>query len=132
MKKILFLLLVFVLPIRADLPPELKKNRKAGTTSPSRLAKLGDDGPSDTFFNINRWSMHVEHQGMFQWGGTKHSSAGTYPKDLGNVIFAEGILWGAKVTDKYGVDADGYLLTDGTGAGTPRLRVNGSMYNSGL
>ena len=55
MKKILFLSLVFVLPIRADLPPELKKNRKAGTASPSRLAKLGDDGPDATFFNINRW-----------------------------------------------------------------------------
>ena len=51
---------------------------------------------------------------------------------MGSVIFAEGILWGAKVTDKYGVDASGALLTDGSGGGTPRIRVNGSMYNTGL
>ena len=49
-----------------------------------------------------------------------------------SVIFAEGILWGAKVSDKYGVDASGALLTDGTGGGLPRIRVNGSMYNTGL
>ena len=111
---------------------ELKKNGQAGKTGPSRLAKLGDDGPKSTFFNINRWSMQVEHQGFFQWNGTKHGSAGHYPKELGNVFFAEGILWGVKVTDKYGVDADGQLLTDGSGGGTPRIRVNGSMYNTGL
>ena len=112
---------------------EKKGDRLAGKTNASRLYKgMADAGPNSTFFNINRWSMQVEHQGFFQWGGTKHGSAGNYPTDLGNVIFAEGILWGAKVTDKYGVNSDGSILTDGTGSGLPRIRVNGSMYNSGL
>jgi len=132
MKKILFLSLVFVLPIHAYLPQKLKNNRKVVTTSSSRLARLGDGGPKSTFFNINRWSMNLEHQGFFQWNGTKHGSSGNYPKGIANVIFAEGILWGVKVTDKFGVDADGQLLTDGTGSGAPRIRVNGSMYNTGL
>jgi len=111
---------------------EIKGDRQAGKTGPSRLARLGDDGPKSTFFNINSWSIQVEHQGFFQWNGTSHGSAGDYPKGMANVIFAEGILWGVRADDKYGVDADGQLLTDGTGAGTPKIRVNGSMYNTGL
>ena len=111
---------------------EIKGDRQAGKTGPSRLARLGDDGPKSTFFNINSWSIQVEHQGFFQWNGTSHGSAGDYPKGMANVIFAEGILWGVRADDKYGVDADGQILTDGTGAGTPKIRVNGSMYNTGL
>jgi len=93
---------------------------------------FADDGPTDTFFNINSWKIHMENQGFFSYNGTSHGSAGNYPKGMGNVIFSEGILWGAKVTDKYGVDANGVILTDGSGGGTPRIRVNGSMYNTGL
>jgi|GEM_PF-4427732 len=74
----------------------------------------------------------MENQGFFQWNGTTHGSAGNYPKEMGSAIFAEGILWGAKVTDKYGLKADGSILTDGSGDGTPRIRVNGSRYNTGL
>jgi hypothetical protein len=91
-----------------------------------------DDGPKSTFFNINSWSIQVEHQGFFQWNGTSTGNTGEYPKGTGNVIFAEGILWGVKVDDHFGVDADGYILTDGSGSGAPRIRVNGSMYNTGL
>ena len=110
-------------------PP--KGDKSAGKTS-SRLAKSVDDGPSATFFNINSWKIQMENQGFFAWNGTSHGSAGNYPIGMGSVIFAEGILWGAKVSDKYGVDASGALLTDGSGGGTPRIRVNGSMYNTGL
>ena len=110
-------------------PP--KGDKSAGKTS-SRLAKSVDDGPSATFFNINSWKIQMENQGFFAWNGTSHGSAGNYPIGMGSVIFAEGILWGAKVRDSYGVDASGALLTDGSGGGTPRIRVNGSMYNTGL
>jgi len=110
-------------------PPRGDKN--AGKV-PSRLYRLDDNGPGDTFFNINSWKIHMRNEGFFDWDGTSHGSAGNYPKGMGSVIFAEGILWGARVTDKYGVDADGVILTDGSGAGTPRIRVNGSMYNTGL
>ena len=69
------------------------------------LAKSGmaDDGPTSTFFNINSWKIQMEHQGFFQWNGTSHGSAGNYPKGMGSVIFVEGILWGVKASDKYGV-----------------------------
>ena len=112
---------------------EIKGDIDAGkTASNRRLAKFADAGPSLTFFNVNSWKIQMGHEGFFDWGSTSHGSAGNYPKGMGSVIFAEGILWGAKVTDKYGVDSDGTLLTDGTGGGTPRIRVNGSMYNTGL
>ena len=94
-------------------PP--KGDKSAGKTS-SRLAKSVDDGPSATFFNINSWKIQMENQGFFAWNGTSHGSAGNYPIGMGSVIFAEGILWGAKVDDDDPI----------------RIRVNGSMYNTGL
>ena len=94
-------------------PP--KGDKSAGKTS-SRLAKSVDDGPSATFFNINSWKIQMENQGFFAWNGTSHGSAGNYPIGMGSVIFAEGILWGARVDD----------------GGEIKIRVNGSMYNTGL
>jgi len=120
--------LLLVSAVSAE-PP--KGDKSAGKTL-SRLAKSVDDGPSTTFFNINSWKIQMENQGFFAWNGTSHGSAGNYPIGMGSVIFAEGILWGAKVNDKYGVANDGSILTDGSGGGTPRIRVNGSMYNTGL
>lgn len=124
-------LFVFASALNAE---EIKGDRTAGKTDARRLARSGmaDKGPSSTFFNINSWKIQMEHQGFFQWNGTSNGSAGNYPKGLGSVIFAEGILWGAKVSDKYGVNSAGEILTDGSGGGTPRVRVNGSMYNTGL
>ena len=43
MKKIVILL--FIYPLFADLPPVLKKNGKAGITNLIRLAKLDDTNP---------------------------------------------------------------------------------------
>ena len=121
--------LLLVSAVSAEVP---KGDKNAGKTLTNRLARSIDDGPSSTFFNINSWKIQMENQGFFAWNGTSHGSAGNYPIGMGSVIFAEGILWGAKVTDEYGVDASGALLTDGSGGGTPRIRVNGSMYNTGL
>ena len=45
-------------------PPKGDKN--AGKTA-ARLAKFADNGPSDTFFNINSWKIHMENQGFFAW-----------------------------------------------------------------
>ena len=124
-------LFVFASALSAE---EIKGDKTAGKTNARMLAKSGmDNGPSSTFFNINSWKIQMEHQGFFQWNGTSHGSAGNYPKGMGSVIFAEGILWGVKASDKYGVDATtGEILTDGSGTGLPRVRVNGSMYNTGL
>ena len=97
-------LFIFASALQAE---EIKGDKTAGKTDARRLAKSGmaDDGPTSTFFNINSWKIQMEHQGFFQWNGTSHGSAGNYPKGMGSVIFAEGILWGVKATDKYGVDA---------------------------
>ena len=126
-------LFIFASALSAE---EIKGDKTAGKTDARRLlakSGMGDDGPSITFFNINSWKIQMEHQGFFQWNGTSHGSAGNYPKGMGSVIFAEGILWGVKASDKYGVDATtGEIKTDGSGDGSPRIRVNGSMYNTGL
>ena len=93
-------LFIFASALQAE---EIKGDKTAGKTDARRLAKSGmaDDGPTSTFFNINSWKIQMEHQGFFQWNGTSHGSAGNYPKGMGSVIFAEGILWGVKATDKY-------------------------------
>ena len=124
-------LFIFASALSAE---EIKGDKTAGKTNARMLAKSGmaDDGPTSTFFNINSWKIQMEHQGFFQWNGTSHGSAGNYPKGMGSVIFAEGILWGVKASDKYGVKENGEILTDGSGSGLPRIRVNGSMYNTGL
>ena len=132
-KSIIWAISSVLLLVSAISAEEIKGDIDAGkTASNRRLAKFADAGPSLTFFNVNSWKIQMGHEGFFDWGATSHGSAGNYPKGMGSVIFAEGILWGAKVTDEYGVDSDGTLLTDGTGGGTPRIRVNGSMYNTGL
>ena len=126
-------LFIFASALSAE---EIKGDKTAGKTDARRLlakSGMGDDGPSITFFNINSWKIQMEHQGFFQWNGTSHCSAGNYPKGMGSVIFAEGILWGVRANDKYGVDATTCeILTDGSGTGEPKIRVNGSMYNTGL
>ncbi len=126
----------------ADLPKD-RKNIQNNILLKS-VSGVADNGPTITFFNINSWKIQMEHQGFFQWNGTSHSAAGNYPKNMGSVMFAEGILWGAKVTDNYSVDNNGQLLTNlgssvlsadssyGGNAGNPVIRVNGSMYNTGL
>ena len=132
-KSIIWAISSALLLISAISAEEIKGDIDAGkTASNNRLAKFADSGPSLTFFNVNSWKIQMGHEGFFSWGGTSHGAAGNYPKGMGSVIFAEGILWGAKVTDKYGVNSDGTLLTDGSGGGKPRIRVNGSMYNTGL
>ena len=131
-KSIIWVITSALLLISVISAEETKGDKDAGKTAASRLAKLDDTNPKATFFNINSWKIQMENTGFFQWNGTSHGSAGNYPKGMGGVIFAEGILWGAKVSDKYGVKSDGSILTDGSGGGTPRIRVNGSMYNTGL
>ncbi len=96
------------------------------------LTIAADNGPQQTFFNINKFSMKIQNNGFFDWNGTRLGSSGHFPKHAGNIVFTEGIIWGGKVSDKFGVDANGAILTDGSGSGVPLIRVNGSMYNTGL
>ena len=132
-KKTLTSLITATFLLVSAISAEPPRGEKSSGSTKGRLARSIDpEGPSSTFFNINSWKIQMENQGFFAWNGTSHGSAGNYPIGMGSVIFAEGILWGARVSDEYGVDATGALLTDGTGGGTPKIRVNGSMYNTGL
>ena len=46
--------LLLVSAVSAEVP---RKDRDAGKTAASRLAKLGDTTPKATFFNINSWKI---------------------------------------------------------------------------
>ncbi|MCH8838884.1 MAG: hypothetical protein IIA60_14000, partial [Candidatus Marinimicrobia bacterium] len=79
-------------------------------------------GPAATVLNINNLMIWVDRDGFFPWTHTYAASwAAEYPKGTAGLIFAEGLLWGARVDDA------------GTRDGTkPRIRVNGATYATGL
>jgi len=74
------------------------------------------NGPSTTLLNINNFQIWVDKDGFFPWSGSATGTAGSYPKGTAGTIFAEGMLWGAKVSD----------------GKSPRLRVNGATYATGM
>ncbi|MCH7521429.1 MAG: hypothetical protein IIB42_07020 [Candidatus Marinimicrobia bacterium] len=79
-------------------------------------------GPAASVLNINNLMIWVDRDGFFPWTHTYAASwAAEYPKGTAGLIFAEGMLWGARVDDA------------GTRDGTkPRIRVNGATYATGL
>ena len=83
----------------------------------ARLSKgLAADGPMASIMNINNITLWMDRDAFFPWTIGSQGTAGEYPKGTGGLIFAEGMLWGVKVSD-------GKL---------PVLRVNGSTYATGL
>ncbi|MCH7939993.1 MAG: hypothetical protein IID13_09645, partial [Candidatus Marinimicrobia bacterium] len=106
-------------------PLSARETGLAGT-APKRLAKGNVTalaaGPDATVLNINNLMLWVDRDGFFPWTHNYAASwAAEYPKGTAGLIFAEGVLWGAKVDDA------------GTRDNTkPRLRVNGATYATGL
>ena len=89
----------------------------AGTPLLPGLAKsLAADGPVATVMNINNFSMWVRKDGYFPYSIAPNGCAVNYPIGTANLIYGEGMLWGAKVSD----------------GGATRVRVNGSTYAVGL
>ena len=93
------------------------KSESPRTRGPVRLTKYADaDGPTETVLNINSLESWAATNGFFDaivGGGWN----GSYPRGTQvGVIFREGIVWGAKVTD------DEVL----------RVRVGGSSQANGL
>ncbi|TFB12354.1 hypothetical protein E3V55_01160, partial [Candidatus Marinimicrobia bacterium MT.SAG.3] len=90
--------------------------RNGATTSIGTLSISADLNPAKTILSINNITSWVERNGFFPWdypGGWN----GSFPKGTVGVIFAEGIVWGAKVKN------DGDAISP---------RVNGSTYANGL
>ncbi|MCH7852243.1 MAG: hypothetical protein IIC41_05585, partial [Candidatus Marinimicrobia bacterium] len=66
-------------------------------------------GELQTLLNVNDLHFWIDRNGATPYG------VGNYPPEVG-LIFADGIVWGAKVSD----------------GGATRVRVNGNTYASGL
>ncbi len=95
------------------------KAEKTRTRSPMRLAKTADvNGPVESVLNINNLTSWTATNGFFD-AVVDFSWNGAYPRGANaGVIFREGIVWGAKVTDN---DPSGL-----------RVRVGGSSQTNGL
>jgi len=93
------------------------KARSTRTRGPVRWAKSADvAGPIESVLNINALTSFVDTKGFFD-AVVDFSWNGEFPKGSGvGVIFREGIVWGAKVSD------DNPL----------RVRVGGSSQTNGL
>lgn len=104
-------LIILSSPVSSKEDPFAKQDRDLRKQSLSLQAE-----PSRTVLNINNIVMNVRKDGFFPWDGTLTGTAGQYPKGAGGLIFAEGMLWGAKVSD----------------GGEVRVRVNGATYASGM
>ena len=97
-----------------------EKNPSGGSVAlPKASAAMG---PAASVLNINNLMIWVDRHGFFPWTHTYAASwAAEYPKGTGGLIFAEGMLWGARVDDA------------GTRDGTKqRIRVNGATYATGM
>ena len=93
-------------------------DQRAGARLAARSAFAAQaGGPEASVLNINNMDLWVQRDGKFPWSfGYTGGAASTYPKGTGGLIFAEGLMWGAKVDD----------------GNLPELRVNGSTYVTGL
>jgi len=101
----------------------LAKEKNPAGWSPRNLYKsAAAKGPAATVLNINNILLWVDRDGFFPWTHTSLASwAGEYPKGTGGLIFAEGMLWGARVDDAG--SRDGTKVT---------IRVNGATYATGM
>lgn len=80
------------------------------------ISQWAPHGPTATLLNVNAFRLWVDRSGYFPLKySTTGFAAGEYPRGF-PVIYAEGILWGAKVDD----------------GGERRIRVNGSTTRSGM
>lgn len=85
------------------------KNLHGTTANPLPGASHASVGELQTLLNVNDLHFWIDRRGQTPFG------VGSYPPEVA-VIWADGIVWGAKVSD----------------GDTTRVRVNGNTYSSGL
>jgi len=76
-----------------------------------------DNGPDVSVININNLSYWIVKDGAYTTSGSPNGTQADYPAGTGSLIYADGMLWGAKVKN------------DGLGEG---VRVGGSTYYNGM
>ncbi|MCH8304182.1 MAG: T9SS type A sorting domain-containing protein [Candidatus Marinimicrobia bacterium] len=115
---VLPIVLIFILQASLFAKITNGPRRMGATNSIGNLAKSAGNhlNPAKTILSINNITSWVQKNGFFPWdypGGWN----GSHPKGTVGVVFAEGIVWGAKVS------GDGDDVNP---------RVNGSTYANGL
>ena len=84
----------------------------------ARVAEgLENQSPSISVMNINNIAQWIMKDGAYTTSGSPNGQQGDYPIFTGGLIYADGMLWGAKVTDHLG---------------EAEVRVGGSTYYHGL
>ena len=113
----LFVILLTGFLFVGDATPKIKNTGDKEANRSTEISRSASSfGPAKSILNINNITSWVERNGFFPWdylGGWN----GSYPKGTAGVIFAEGIVWGAKLS------GDGDAVSP---------RVNGSTYENGL
>ena len=99
-------------------------SKESGAVNQKSVAKVSEgvnQNPGISVMNINNHAFWVAKDGAYTTGGSNNGVQGDYPKFTGGLIFADGMLWGAKMNDHLG----------GT-ARVGEVRVGGSTYGHGL
>ena len=69
----------------------------------ARVAEgLENQSPSISVMNINNIAHWIMKDGAYTTSGSPNGQQGDYPIFTGGLIYADGMLWGAKVTDSLG------------------------------
>ena len=87
-----------------------------------KVAEGVNSNPTISVLNINNHAYWIGKDGAYTTSGSNNGTQADYPKFTGGLIFADGMLWGAKVKN------------DGLGGTTEvgEVRVGGSTYGHGL
>jgi len=95
-----------------------KEMSNAGSQHVARVAEgLENSSPTISVMNINNLAYWISKDGAYTTAGSPNGEQADYPIFTGGLIYADGMLWGAKVT------GDGQ---------TEGVRVGGSTYYHGL
>ena len=87
-----------------------------------KIAEGVNSNPTISVLNINNHAYWIGKDGAYTTSGSNNGTQADYPKFTGGLIFADGMLWGAKVKN------DGLGGTTAVG----EVRVGGSTYGHGL
>lgn len=117
MKKFNYLSLIIILILFFTAPNNLFANYKGNEKDKGKkpILQKTSSNPSQSLMNINNATMWVTNEGFHDWV-VASSWNGAFPNGASvGAIFAEGVVWGGKVSD----------------GKSPSVRVNGNTYGTG-
>ena len=89
----------------------------SNTSTKSTMRVMENQSPGISVLNINNMAYWIGKDGAYTTAGSPNGTMADYPIFTGGFIYADGMLWGAKVKG------------DGLG---DEVRVGGSTYNHGM